>query len=145
MAKSKRVLERMEEEKRLVLHTICMRMSEREALVYLTTRNHKMGVNKYYNIKEEIKTTKVKTLQNIALHDGLVEQHLDRIHTLEVVEHELWLSFNQETDNYKRASILVKIAEMQPYISGAYDMTRVIMEKQVELKTGYQQPEIRNP
>lgn len=145
MAKSKRLIEKKEEEKRLVLHTICMRMSEREALVYLKTRNHEMGVNKYYNLKEEIKTTKVTTLQNIALHDGLIEQHLDRINTLEVIEHELWLTFNSEPDNYKRASILTKIAEMQPYISGAYDMTRVIMEKQVELKTGYEMPKIRTP
>ncbi|MBC8549891.1 MAG: hypothetical protein H8D23_09580 [Candidatus Brocadiales bacterium] len=143
MAKGKRAIAKQEEEKRLVLHTICMRMSEREALVYLQTRNHKMGVNKYYNLKEEIKTAKVKTLQDIALHDGLIEQHLDRIHNLEVIEHELWLTFNQEPDNYKRANILTKIAEMQPYISGAYDMTRVIMEKQVELKTGYEMPEIR--
>ena len=118
-------------------------MSEREALVYLKTRKHEMGINKYYNLKEEIKTAKVKTLQDIALHDGLIEQHLDRIHNLEVIEHELWLTFNQEPDNYKRANILTKIAEMQPYISGAYDMTRVIMEKQVELKTGYEMPEIR--
>ena len=143
MVRSKRFEERKNEEKRLVLHTICMRMSEREALVYLKTRNHEMGVNKYYNLKEEIKTSKIKTLQDIALHDGLIEQHLDRIHNLEVIEHELWLTFNLETDNYKRASILTKIAEMQPYISGAYDMTRVIMEKQVELKTGYEMPQIR--
>jgi len=143
LVRSKRFEERKNEEKRLVLHTICMRMSEREALVYLKTRNHEMGVNKYYNLKEEIKTSKIKTLQDIALHDGLIEQHLDRIHNLEVIEHELWLTFNLETDNYKRASILTKIAEMQPYISGAYDMTRVIMEKQVELKTGYEMPQIR--
>ena len=120
----------IEEEKRLVLHTICMRMSEREALVYLKTRKHEMGTTKYHKLKQEIKESKVETLKDIALHDGLVEQHLDRIHNLEVIEHELWIAFNQEPDNYKRASILTKIAEMQPYISGAYDMTRVVMKGQ---------------
>ena len=141
MAISERRQNWINEEKRLVLHTICMRMSEREALVWLIVRKHKMGAKKYYKIKQEIKDSKKETLENIALHDGLMEQHLDRIKNLETIEHEMWLSLNQEGIPTRRVMILSHIAELQPYISGAYDMTRVIMEKQVELKLGFAKAE----
>jgi len=59
---------------------------------------------------------------------------MERIDNLITIQQEQWTCYNTEKDNNKRSIILERIANMQPYISAAYDATRKIMEKQAELK-----------
>jgi hypothetical protein len=54
---------------------------------------------------------------------------------LELINKEYWKLYNAEKNNFKKALILEKIAELQTYISPYYDASRYVMEKSITAKS----------
>jgi hypothetical protein len=61
-----------------------------------------------------------------------IDQHLERIDHLELVNQEMWKKFREK--DYKGMDALLKIAELQTYISPYYDASRYVMEKSIKDK-----------
>jgi DNA repair ATPase RecN len=114
-----------------IIQTMAMDLSEIEALSYLEDRGFTISRESYYRYKRKIKNSRFERLSLIAK-QGFVDQHLERIDQLELIDQEYWKLYRQEKDNFKKAQILEKIAELQTYISPYYDASRYVMEKSIQ-------------
>ncbi len=85
----------------------------------------------YYRYKRKIKDSRFERLSIIAK-QGFVDQHLERIDQLKLINQEYWKLYRQEKDNFKKAQILEKIADLQTYISPYYDASRYVMEQSIK-------------
>lgn len=110
-----------------------MRLAPAEAIAYIRARNVKISGRTYFKYKKEIEESTWQKAEDIAK-GGLLEQHIQRIDNLETIEHEQWVALNLARNPNVRSQILERIAVLQPYITAMYDSTRMIMEKQAELK-----------
>jgi hypothetical protein len=108
-----------------------MRLSEKESLTYLKDKGFEISVNHFYRLKRKIQESRFDRLSLIAK-QGFVDQHLERIDQLELINSEYWKLYKQEKDNFKKALILEKIAELQTYISPYYDASRYVMEQSIK-------------
>jgi hypothetical protein len=108
-----------------------MRLSEKESLTYLKDKGFEISVNHFYRLKRKIQESRFDRLSLIAK-QGVVDQHLERIDQLELINSEYWKLYKQEKDNFKKALILEKIAELQTYISPYYDASRYVMEQSIK-------------
>jgi hypothetical protein len=108
-----------------------MGLSEKQSLQYLHDRDFKISHNHFFRLKRKIKESRFDRLSFIAK-QGFVDQHLDRIANLELINKEYWKLYNSEKDNFKKALILEKIAELQTYISPYYDASRYVMEQSIK-------------
>lgn len=107
-----------------------MRLSEKESLNYLAERGFKVSVQHLYRLKKAIQQSRFDRLSLIAK-SQFVDQHLERIDQLELINSEMWALYRNEKDNFKKAMILEKIAELQKYISPYYDASRYVMEQSI--------------
>jgi len=107
-----------------------MKLSEKESLQYLHDKGFKISHYHFYRLKRKIQESRFDRLSLIAK-QGFVDQHLERIDQLELINKEYWKLYNAEKDNFKKALILEKIAELQTYISPYYDASRYILEKSI--------------
>ncbi len=121
----KRSIELQSELEQLALHTIVMKLSEKESLAYFETHDHKIKSTKYYELKKSLKNGTEKQAHNIASF-GLLEQHMKRINNLETIEFEQWECYKKEESENKKSQSLERIGNLQPYISAAYDATRKV-------------------
>lgn len=110
------------ERQRLVLETMRMRLTEKEALGYLLNSGFEISDTTWYREKNKLENMKLERLYHIAK-IGLGEQHLERIDKCELIEKLMWNNFLQEKDPFKRTVILREIVRMQPYISSYYEAT----------------------
>ena len=115
-----------------------MRLSEKESLQYLSDRGYKVSVQHLYRLKKAIQQSRFDRLSLIAK-SQFVDQHLERIDQLELINKEYWKLYNDEKDNFKKAMILEKIAELQTYISPYYDASRYVMEQSIKQENETQQ------
>jgi hypothetical protein len=115
----------------LIIECIAMNLHEKEALEYLKDKGFKISHDTFYRYKRQIKNSRFERLSLIAK-EGFVDQHLQRITQLEMINQEYWKLYRQEKDNFKKAQILEKIAELQTYISPYYDASRYVMEKSIQ-------------
>jgi hypothetical protein len=111
-----------------------MKLSEKESLQYLHDKDFKISHNHFYRLKRKIQASRFDRLSLIAK-QGFVDQHLERIDQLELINQEYWKLYNDEKDNFKKALILEKIAELQTYISPYYDASRYVMEQSIKNET----------
>jgi hypothetical protein len=116
-----------------IIDTMCMRMSEKEALDFLEQKGFQISSRTYYRLKEEIKESTHQRLNLIASSE-FMSQHLDRIQTLQTINHEMWDNYAMCKDPFKRVQILEKIEENQDYLSSYYDSTRWVLEQGVKMK-----------
>jgi hypothetical protein len=119
---------------------MAMCLSEKESMQYLHDRGFKISVQHFYRLKKSIQQSRFDRLNLIAKH-GFVDQHLERIDQLESVNKEYWKLYNDEKDNFKKALILEKIAELQTYISPYYDASRYVMEQSIKTNNDTQTKE----
>jgi hypothetical protein len=112
---------------------MAMGLSENKSLSYLKDNGFEISANHLYRLKRKIQASRFDRLSLIAK-QGFVDQHLERIDQLELVNKEYWKLYNAEKDNFKKALILEKIAELQTYISPYYDASRYILEKSITAK-----------
>lgn len=122
------------DKEQIVLSTKIMRMTLSEALEYCKSKGYKINKDYYYEILRNIEQSTDTRAIEIAKKDFLT-QHMTRISQLETVEREMWVNYNNEEQPFRKSMILEKIANLQPFITGAYESTVIVMEKQAELKS----------
>lgn len=114
-----------------IIECMAMNLHETEALQYLKDKGFKISHDTYYRHKRKIKSSRFERLSLIAK-TQFIDQHLDRISNLELINKEMWSLYRNEKDNFKKAQILEKIAELQTYISPYYDASRYVMEQSIK-------------
>lgn len=121
----------------LIIQTQIMRLPLSEALVWLEVHGYKMEKTAYYEELGKI-SKKVDFRAMEIAKKGLLETHMKMIDTLVVCERQLWNNYHRLVSSpYKQAQVIKIIMEMQPYLTEAYDRTRVVMEKQAELRSRF--------
>ena len=105
-----------------------MRMTEAESLSYLKKKGFQISPAKFYRIKKDIEGTKFERLSRIANRE-FVSQHLERIDQLELITKEIWRNYHEEKDPYQAVQILLKLVEIQPYLSQYYEATAIIAKE----------------
>jgi len=118
----------------LILRCIVMRFSERESLTYIAENYKKIESTRYYEIKRTLADKLVEEGYRITSKNGLYEQHMMRIQTLETIEKEQWKQYKAESKPYLKSSILERIQNLQVYLSSAYDYIRAIIKNQEDLQ-----------
>jgi hypothetical protein len=111
-----------------------MRLSEKESMQYLHDKGFKISRDSFYRLKRNIQQSRFERL-NLIAKSQFVDQHLERIDQLELINQEMWSLYRKEKDNFKKALILEKIAELQTYISPYYDASRYVMEQSIKNET----------
>ena len=119
---------RYETVKPLIMRCMLMRFNEREALDYVKEQGYQLSRAQYYRIKKRIQDSKSDRLNQIA--KGFVDHHIERLDTLELINHEMWASYRK--GDYKAMDAFSKIAEIQPIISNYFDASKVVMEDEIE-------------
>lgn len=106
-----------------------MNLSEKESIDYLEYRGFKISSQHFYRLKKQIKESRFDRLTLIAK-SQFVDQHLERIDQLELINPEMWACYRNK--DYKGMDALLKIAELQTYISPYYDASRYVMEQSIK-------------
>ena len=107
-----------------------MRLTEKESLDYFKEQGYEISSRQFYRIKKNIKESRFERLSEIA--KGFVDHHLERIDTLELVNHEMWRKYR--AGDYKAMDALSKIAETQPLISNYFEASKFVMENEIDRK-----------
>lgn len=110
-----------------VIVTMRMRLTTAQALSYLEDVGYQMSESTWRRIKAGLKRNEQQRLHHIAAL-GFESQHLERIDSCELIEKLMWENYHLCKSPFQRVLILEKIANLQPYISSYYDITRSIME-----------------
>ncbi len=118
----------------LILRCVVMRFSEKESLAYIKSNGKNIETTRYYEIKKEINDKVILEGYKITSENGMFEQHMLRIHTLETIEKEQWVNYHTETKPFLKSAILERIQNLQVYLSSAYDYIRAIIKNQEELQ-----------
>ena len=112
-----------------IIQCMAMNLSEEESLAYLKDRGFQISWQYFYRLKKRIHESRFDRLALIAK-SQFVDQHLERIDQLELVNQEMWKCYRGK--DYKAIDALLKIAELQTYISPYYDASRYVMEKSIQ-------------
>jgi hypothetical protein len=108
---------------------MAMDLSEIEALQYLKDKKgYDISASYLYKLKKQIKENRFDRLALIAK-PGFVDQHLERIDQLELINQEMWRCYRDK--DYKGMDALLRIAELQTYISPYYEASKWIMEESI--------------
>ena len=118
----------------LILRTVVMRLTEKEALGYIKKNYKSIESSRYYEIKKSIKDKIITEGYNITSKNGLFEQHMMRIHALQTIEREQWINFLAAKTPLLKSTILEKIQKTQVYLSSAYDYVRAMIKNQEDLQ-----------
>ena len=113
-----------------VVETIRMRLSTEHALQYLKDNGFSISRATYFRHKKKLEEKKLQRLSHLA-NIGFEDQHLARIDGLELIEKKMWEEFNKEKEPSKRVQILKDIAQIQPYLSSYYEVTKYIVDKSI--------------
>tara|TARA_R110000823_G_scaffold159226_1_gene290650 strand:+ start:90 stop:509 length:420 start_codon:yes stop_codon:yes gene_type:complete len=120
----------MNDTENLVMQTARMRLTGKEAVLYMRARGTSISLKHYYKVKGKIDSEKLNRLHEIGKY-GFVDQHLERIDNLELVQELLWKNYWKvhlmKPDTALR--ILREIREIQPYLSAYYEATKHIIQK----------------
>jgi hypothetical protein len=112
-----------------VQETIVLRLTEKEALEYLSDHGFQMSRAKYFRHKRKLEETILQRLYTIVKY-GFTKQHLEKIEKLEMIEKHIWKDYFDCKDSYKRVEILTQIANLQLILTAFYDSTRYALNKQ---------------
>jgi len=115
--------------KPFIIQAMAMNLSEEESLAYLKDRGFKISWQYFYRLKKRIKESRFDRLALIAK-SQFVDQHLERIDQLELVNQEMWKCYRNK--DYKAMDALIKIAELQTYISPFYEASKWVMEESIK-------------
>jgi hypothetical protein len=115
-----------------LIRAMAMDISEIETLQYIEDNtDFKISRSYYFKLQKQIKESRFDRLALIAK-TGFIDQHLERIDQLELINHELWQQYKNETNPTKKANILMQIAELQTFISPYYSASRRVMEMSIK-------------
>jgi hypothetical protein len=119
--------------KSAIIEVMVMKLGEKEGLEYLFRKGFKISRQYYHKLKKQIKESRFDRL-NLIARTEFVDQHLERIDTLNLIQHEMWVQYYKEKEPFKKVQILEKIAELQTYLTEFYDASRYVMEKSIQQK-----------
>jgi hypothetical protein len=111
-----------------IVETIRMRLTEKQAMIYLNDAGFSIAVATYYREKNRIEKLKLQRLYLIAKF-GFQDQHLERIDKCEMIEKLMWENYRNEISPFKRTLILREIVRMQPYLSAYYEATGEVIKE----------------
>jgi hypothetical protein len=120
----------------LLIDCKAMELSTVEALAYIHSHGFsKVKDDTYFRAKRKLESETLKQAAYIAK-QGLLEQHMDRIHKLKAIEKRLWLAYNRMNGKSpeKAVKVLPALFQIQPYISQAYKALKGVMEEQARIK-----------
>ena len=100
----------------LIVHTMVMRLSEKESLEYLKNKGHEIKLRTLQKAKKKIRDSANQRKFELA-RNGLWEQHLERLDQLETILKLAWENYNLEKEPFKRVKILEIISSIQPLLS----------------------------
>lgn len=126
----------LSEKESLILHTVIMRMTEKESLEYLAKHDVHIKPRAYYNYKKKLRESGEAKANHIAI-KGFLEQHIQRIYTFETIEREFWSCYVSEPDPYKKTIILSHIAKFQPALTTLYGLVQRVMERQASTRSAF--------
>jgi len=112
-----------------IIQTMVMRLSEKDSLEYLHDKGFKISRDSFYRLKRKIQKSRFDRL-NLIAKTQCVDQHLERIDQLELVNQEMWKCYRNK--DYKAMDALLKIAELQTYISPFYEASKWVMEESIK-------------
>ena len=118
----------------LVLRSIVMKLTEKESLAYIKANYKSIESTRYYEIKKTLSDKMMEEGYRITSKNGLFEQHMMRIQTLEAIEKEQWVNYRNEPKPFLKSAILERIQNLQVYLSSAYDYIRAIIKNQEDLQ-----------
>ena len=121
------ILRTLTDRQKIIIETTIMRLSTKEALVYLQDHGFPIKEATYYREKSRLEKMKMERL-NLMANVGFVDQHLDKIDKLECIEKEMWKKYRECKDPYKGVEILTQIANLQPFLSAYYDSIRYVIK-----------------
>ena len=116
-----------------IVHTMVMRLSEKDSLDYLKKRGHEIKLRTLQKAKKKIRESANQRKFELA-RTGLWEQHLERIDQLETSLKLSWENYNEEKDPYKKVKILEIISSIQPLLSNYYSRSQDIVVNDSELR-----------
>jgi hypothetical protein len=105
-----------------------MKLKLSQCLEYVEEVGHKMSERTYYRKKKQVEDMKLERMKFIAK-VAYEEQHLERLDKMELIENQMWTNYWHEKDPTKKVKILGEIAHIQPYISGYYEATKMLLEE----------------
>jgi len=117
----------------LIVHTMVMRLSEKESLEYLKKKGHEIKLRTLQKAKKKIRDSTNQRKFELA-RNGLWEQHLERLDQLETILKLAWENYNLEKEPFKRIKILEIISSIQPLLSNYYSLSQRVVENDTELK-----------
>ena len=117
-----------------------MEMTNNQTLAFVHSHGYEISLSTLFRAKAQLRKLEHKWTRNIALQDGLLDQHITRIQKLETAEKELWFNYHRLVKEHpeKAASILPAIVSIQPFISAAYRSIKNVLEAQVTIKKKYE-------
>ncbi len=119
--------------RQLIINCIAMGLTESESLEYLTQKGFPCSIRTYRTQKANIRGKRQERLNQIATFE-FIDSHLDSIDNLLNIKREMWLNYQAEQHPYKRTEILTQLANLEPYISEYYALTKKIIEEHKEDK-----------
>jgi len=125
--------EEMQDIQLCIVHCIACKLSEKDALEYLKSKDHEMQRTKYYEYRKNKIQNRTEFAHNVTSH-GFLEQHIIRIENIEEIEREQWVNYHKEEEPLKKSKILERILNMQPFITSAYEYITRIIDEQNRLK-----------
>ena len=119
----------------LIINCISMGLKETEAIKYLTDKGYPVSIRTYRNQKQIIRSSRVQRLDDITKYE-FIDAHLDALDNLKHIKEQMWIQYHNEVKPYAKTEILTQIANLEPYISEYYGLTKKIIEnkKQEHIK-----------
>ena len=119
--------------RQLIINCIAMGLTETESLEYLVQKGYTCTSRTYRTQKAIIRGRRQERLNQIASYE-FIDSHLDAIDNLNNIKREMWLNYHIEQHPYKKTEILTQIANLEPYISEYYNLTKKIIQEHKEDK-----------
>ncbi len=105
-----------------------MNLSESESLEYLKQKGFPVTDRTYRTQKALIRSKRTDRLNQIIKYE-FIDSHLDALDNLNHIKSEMWINYDKEQHPYRKTEILTQIANLEPYISEYYALTKKIIEQ----------------
>jgi hypothetical protein len=107
---------------------MCLRLTEKETIDFLTKAGIKIHPRSLSNIKNKIKRN-VSERVNTVYDSEMLEEHFIAIDTIKLAQKMLWQRIEQEKDPYKRAEIIIETINQLPFLTEYYKSVKHVLRQ----------------